>query len=159
MCGQCFGNPNPHWTRYSGTLRMCPDQNLGKSGRAKEDLQPMGPPRKLLQYHWGRNYYILYLCRRFSATDSNSEEFQKPQPLLVSEKVRQYTLNLYGSTPPICTAILSWLLSFEERETPQYASHLYCSTPPICTAVRPPFVRQYFLEKYWGLGSPQRFSI
>ena len=31
----------------------------------------------------------------------------------------------------------------------QYASHLYGSTPPICTAI--------LLEKYWGLGSPQRF--
>ena len=31
----------------------------------------------------------------------------------------------------------------------QYASHLYGSTPPICTAV--------LLEKYWGLGSPERF--
>ena len=70
--------------------------------------------------------------------------FRKPQPLPVSEKVRQYTSNLYGNTPPICTAMLSWLLSFEERETLQYASHLYCSTPPISTAVRPPFVRQYF---------------
>ena len=33
-----------------------------------------------------------------------SEEFQKPQPLLVSKKVRQYTSNVYGSTPPICIA-------------------------------------------------------
>ena len=31
----------------------------------------------------------------------------------------------------------------------QYASHLYGSTPPICTAV--------LFEKYWGLGSPERF--
>ena len=31
----------------------------------------------------------------------------------------------------------------------EYASHLYGSTPPICTAV--------LLEKYWGLGSPERF--
>ena len=31
----------------------------------------------------------------------------------------------------------------------QYASHLYGSTPPSCTAVP--------LEKYWGLGSPERF--
>ena len=57
--------------------------------------------------------------------------------------------------------MLSWLPSFEERETLtrypavrlpfvwQYASHLYGSTPPICTAVP--------LEKYWGLGSPERF--
>ena len=77
--------------------------------------------------------------------------FRKPQPLLVSEKVRQYTSNVYGSTPPICTAVLSWLLSFEERETLQYASHLYGSMPPICTAVRPPFVRQYFW-KNTGVG-------
>ena len=67
-------------------------------------------------------------------------------------KVWQYTPNLYGSTPPICIAALSWLLSFEERETPQYASHLYCSTPPICTAVRPPFVRQYFWKNTGGWG-------
>ena len=73
-----------------------------------------------------------------------SEEFQKPQPLLVSEKVLQNTSNLYGSTPPICIAVPSWLLILEERETQQYTSHLYCSTPPTCTAVRPPFVRQYF---------------
>ena len=78
--------------------------------------------------------------------------FRKSQPLLVSEKVRQYTSNLYGSTPPICTAVLSWLLSFQERETLQYASHLYCSTPPICTAVRPPFVRQYFWNNAGGWG-------
>ena len=30
----------------------------------------------------------------------------------------------------------------------QCASHLYGSTPPICTAM--------LLEKYWGLGSPER---
>ena len=60
------------------------------------------------------------------------------------------TLN--GSTPPICIAVLSWLLSFEERETLQYTSHLYCSMPPICTAVRPPFVRQYFWKNAGGWG-------
>ena len=52
----------------------------------------------------------------------------------------QYTSNLYGSTPPICIAVLSWLLSFEEREP--------CSTPPICTAIRLPFVRQYAPHLY-----------
>ena len=77
--------------------------------------------------------------------------FRKPQPLQLVEKVRQYTSNLYGSTPPICIAVLSWLLSFEERETLQYTSHLYCSTPPICTAV--------LLEKYWGLGVTGTFLI
>ena len=79
--------------------------------------------------------------------------FRKPQPLqLVCKKVLQYTSNFYGSTPPICIAVLSWLLSFKERETLQYASHLYCSTPPICTAVRPPFVRQYFWKNTGGWG-------
>ena len=78
--------------------------------------------------------------------------FRKPQPLQLVQKVRQYTSNLYGSTPPICIAVLSWLLSFEERETLQYASHLYCSTPPICTAVRAPFVRQYFWKNTGGWG-------
>ena len=62
-----------------------------------------------------------------------SEEFQKPQPLLVSKKVLQSSL--YGNTPPICIALPSWLLSLEERETQQYTFHLYCNTPPICTAV------------------------
>ena len=79
----------------------------------------------------------------------------------VSETPNPYSLSKkYGSTPPICTAVrppigiavLSWLLSFEERETLQYASHLYCSTPPICTAVRPPFVRQYFWKTTGGGG-------
>ena len=78
--------------------------------------------------------------------------FGNPNPYNLSQKVRQYTSNLYGSTPPICIAVLSWLLSFEERETLQYASHLYGSTPPICTAVRPPFVRQYFLKNTGGWG-------
>ena len=68
-----------------------------------------------------------------------------PYPYNLSKKGRQYTSNLYGSTPPISIAVLSWLLSFEERETLQYASHLYCSTPPICTAVRPPFVGGFFM--------------
>ena len=76
--------------------------------------------------------------------------FRKPQPLQLVQKVRQYTSNLYGSTPPICIAVLSWLLSFEESETLQYASHKYGSTPPICTAVRPPFVRQYFWKNTGG---------
>ena len=79
---------------------------------------------------------------------SSSEKVQRPQPLLVYKKVLQYTSNLYGSTPPICIAVPSWLLSLEERETQQYTSHLYCSKPPICTAVRLPFVRQYASHLY-----------
>ena len=54
--------------------------------------------------------------------------FRKPQPVQLVRKVRQYTSHLYGSTPPIRIAVLSWLLSFEERETLQYAPHLYGST-------------------------------
>ena len=92
----------------------------------------------------GPKFFMLKLFMYFS------EKFQKPQPPLVSKKVRQYTSNLYGSTPPICIAVLSWLLSFEARESLQCASHLYCSTPPICTAVRPPFVRQYFWKNTGG---------
>ena len=67
---------------------------------------------------------------------NSQEEVQKPQSLLVSEKVLQYTSNLYGSTPPICIAVPSWLLSLEEGKPN--------STPPICTAVRLPFARLYF---------------
>ena len=66
---------------------------------------------------------------------SNPEEFQKPQPLLASEKVLQYTSNLYGSMPPICIAVPSWLLSLEKWKPN--------SAPPFSTAVRLPFVRQY----------------
>ena len=101
-----------------------------------------------------------------------SEELQKQQPLLVLKKVRQYTSNLCGSTPPISIAGPSLLLSLQERETQQYtspfvlhyASHLYGSTPPICTAVRLPFVRQYAsrfhvgtFEKVLGAGVTGKF--
>ena len=70
-------------------------------------------------------------------------------------RVRQYTLNLYGSTPPLVSP--TFLASKLRRKgnpairlpfVLQYASHMYGSTPPICTAV--------LLEKYWGLGSPER---
>ena len=53
------------------------------------------------------------------------------------EKVLQHASNLYGSTPPICIAVPSWLPSLEDRETQQYthlpfarqhASHLHGST-------------------------------
>ena len=84
------------------------------------------------------------------------KSFRKPQLLLVSENVLQYTSNLYGSTPPICIAAPSWLLRLEEREAQRYASHLYSSTPPICMAVRLPFARQYF-EKTLGVLRIPRF--
>ena len=90
-------------------------------------------------------------CSR-KGRSQNWAMFQKPQPLQLVQKVRQYTSHLYGSTTPICIAVLSWLLSFEEREALQYASHLCCSTPPICTAVRLPFVRQYFWKNTGGWG-------
>ena len=44
--------------------------------------------------------------------------------------------NLYGSTSPICIAVLSWLLSLEERKP-----HLFCSTPSVYTAIPLPFRR------------------
>ena len=85
--------------------------------------------------------------------------FRKPQHLLVSDKVRQYTSNLYGSTPPHLygsTPPHLYGSTFLPSKLPrkgnpairlpfvlQYASHLYGNTPPICTAVRLPFVRQY----------------
>ena len=87
-----------------------------------------------------------------------SEELQKPQPLLVSKKVLQYTSNLYGSMPPICIAVPSWLLSFKQRETQQYTS------PNI--AIRLPFVLQYAshlygstFEKVQGVGVTGKFLI
>ena len=81
--------------------------------------------------------------------------FRSPQPYNLSEKYWRYTSNLYSSTPPICSAVPCWLLSFGERETPQYTSNLYCNTPPICTAVRLLFVPAIFLGKYQRLGVPE----
>ena len=86
----------------------------------------------------------------------NSEELKNPNLMLVSKKAKQYTSNLYGSTPPICISGPSWLLRLAKKGKAnttvhlpfvlQYASHLYCSTPPICTEV--------LLRRYWGLGLP-----
>ena len=101
----------------------------------------------------------LGLRRRKTGFESLSirrvSETPTPPGTGLQEKVLQYTSNFYSSTLPICIAGPSWLLSLEQRETQQYTSHLYCSTPPICTAARSPFVRQYLLRKYWGLGSPE----
>ena len=68
------------------------------------------------------------------------------------EFVRQYAPHLYRRT---------FLASKLRRKANpairlpfvlQYPSHLYGNTPPpICTAI--------LLEKYWGLGSPERFSM
>ena len=80
------------------------------------------------------------LIRRVSET---------PTPTGLEESTAVHLQFVRQYPPPICIAVLSWLLSFEERETLQYAFHLYGSTPPICTAV--------LLEKYRGLGSPESF--
>ena len=80
--------------------------------------------------------------------------------ILVSKKVRQYTSNLYGSTPPPFVSLdLPGFWACKKGGNPtihlpfvlQYASHLYGSTPPISTAV--------LLRKYWGLGSPESSLI
>ena len=90
------------------------------------------------------------------ASTQSGQRFGNPNPYNLSKK--------YGSTPPICTAVRPPFVSpyfpgikLRRKGNPavrlpfvlQYASHLYGSTPPICTAV--------LLEKYWGLGSPERF--
>ena len=84
--------------------------------------------------------------------------FRKPQPLLaLSKKVRQYFLqfvrqyapHLYGSTFLASKLRRKGSPAIHLPFVLQYASHLYGSTPPICAAV--------LLEKYWGLGSPERF--
>ena len=40
--------------------------------------------------------------------------FRKPQPLQLVQKVRQYTSNLYGSTPPICIAAIDAMMTTAE---------------------------------------------
>ena len=83
--------------------------------------------------------------------------FRKPQPLQLVQKVRQYTSNLYGSTPPHLYRRTFLASKLRRKGNPairlpfvlQCASHLYGSTPPICAAV--------LLEKYWGLGSKPLF--
>ena len=104
---------------------------------------------------------VISYARKILLTRVQSEEFPKSQPLLVSEKVLQYTSNLYGSTPRICIAVPPWRLNLKKGNPTvhlpfvlQYASHLYGSMPPICTAVCLPFVRQYFWEVL-GVGSPE----
>ena len=86
---------------------------------------------------------------------------ETPTPTTCLKSTRQYTSNLYGSTPPHLyhrTFLASQLRRKGEPAVP-YASHLYCSTPPICTAVRPPFVRQYFWKNTGGVGVTGTFLI
>ena len=91
--------------------------------------------KKPLRFIAGEFFFVL---------GRGSEEFQKPQPLLVSKKVLQYTSNLYGGTPPICIAVPSLLLSMKKGK--------HNSAPPICTAVRLPFLRQYAFHLYGSTG-------
>ena len=87
---------------------------------------------------------------------SMSKEFQKPQPLLVSEStavrlqfVRQCAPHLYRCTSLTLKRCRKGSPTVRLPFILQYASHLYGSTLPICTAV--------LLRKYWGLGSPESF--
>ena len=96
------------------------------------------------------------LLRSLSSDPGNVSETPTPTTCLKStavhlQFVRQYAPHLYRRT---------FLASKLRRKgnpavrlpfVLQYASHLYGSTPPICTAV--------LLEKYWGLGSPERSLI
>ena len=121
-----------------------PAENFGQASKSWKKKHfgtdiPRGRPWK----NFGlKNFGLIFRSLFFSQT---SEEFQKPHPLLVAKKVRQYTSNLYGSMPPICIAGPSWLLSLQARETQQYASHLYGGTPPIC------------IEKILGVGVTGKF--
>ena len=63
--------------------------------------------------------------------------------------VRQYAPHLYRRTFLVSKLRRKGNSAVRLPFVLQYASHLYGSTPPICTAI--------LLEKYWGLGSPERF--
>ena len=130
--------------RLSGRFPFCTSPTLDGQNR-QSPIASVQRTRSSLASHSA-------VSRGTNTTRVNGQCFGNPNPYNLSEKYWQYTSNLYGSTPPISIAVLSWLLSFEERETPQDASHLYCSTPPICTAVRPPFVRQHFWKNTGGWG-------
>ena len=82
---------------------------------------------------------------------------ETPTPTGLEESTAVHLQFVPGVRPPFCIAVLSWPLSFEERETPQNASHSYCSTPPHLYGSTPPISTAVLLEKYWGLGSPERF--
>ena len=63
--------------------------------------------------------------------------------------VRQYAPHLYRRTFLASKLRRKGNPAIHPPFVLQYPPHLYGSTPPICTAV--------LLEKYWGLGSPERF--
>ena len=86
-------------------------------------------------------------------TPAYSEGSQRPQPLLVSKKVLQYTSNLYGSTPPICIVVPSLK---EQAKNPASPSHLHCSTPPICMTFTFHLYNNTF-EKALGVGVTGKF--
>ena len=142
----CCSPPNGLSKRKkAGRLNRNSNKKKKKKNKCSQLAQSRKIPRRLLQ---GSTFGLANLKR---CVGDVWAMFRKPQPLPLVEKVRQYTSNLYGGTPSICIAVLSWLLSFEERETLQYASHLYCSTPPICTAVRPHLYGSTF-GKILGVG-------
>ena len=92
-------------------------------------------------------------CELLSRNSRNWARFRKPQPLQPVSKVRQYTSNLYGSTPPICIApCFPGFQDSKKKGKP-------CGTPPICTAVRPPFVLQYFWRNTGGWGHRNKHSL
>ena len=112
---------------------------------------------KCVPFRWG---WLLFwpterrLCKLGWVWMGNVSETPTPTTCLKStavhlQFVRQYAPHLY------CHTLLASKLPRKGNPAVrlpfvlQYASHLYGSTPPICTAV--------LLEKYWGLGSPERF--
>ena len=90
---------------------------------------------------------------KFSQNRGNVSETPTPTTCLKStavhlQFVRQYAPHLYRRTFLASKLRRKGNLAIRLPFVLQYASHLYGSTPPICTAV--------LLEKYWGLGSPER---
>ena len=84
--------------------------------------------------------------------------FGNPNPYNLSKStavhlqfVRQYAPHLYRRTFLASKLRRKGNPAIRLPFVLQYASHLYGSTPPICTAV--------LLEKYWGLGSPERNQL
>ena len=92
--------------------------------------------------------------RRQLARLGNVSETPTPTTCLKSTVVHlrfvwQYAPHLYGSTFLASKLRRKGNPAIRLPFVLQYVSHLYGSMPTICTAV--------LLEKYWGLGSPERF--
>ena len=93
-------------------------------------------------------------CEAFRQVVDNVSETPTPTTCLKItavhlQFVRQYAPHLYRRTFLASKLRRKGNPAIHLPFVLQYASHLYGSTPPICTAV--------LLEKYWGLGSPERF--